>query len=114
MFLCNPKQALLLVFMHSYIEPSVIRNNWYKFEARSGHNVHGEVQMHQFFFVRLSHLRRSGLLVPHLQSDLESRSTVPRQLFFYGEIAGFETSSRPCLLKQRCPLPPGRHRSIVL
>ena len=48
-------------------------------------------------------------------SRLKSPSTVvasPRSIF--NEIAGFETSSRPYLLKMRCPLLPRRRRSILL
>ena len=39
----------------------------------------------------------------------------PPQTFLYNEITGFETGSRPYILKYGAPChPPRRHRSIVL
>ena len=44
----------------------------------------------------------------------ESLYGSPPKLFFFNEVAGFETSSPPYLLKVRAPLPPRPHRSIVV
>ena len=76
-------------------------------EGGSGHRHSRRQAIHQEH-----HDRRERAAGADLDMTFMSRSTEAPQ-FFYNEIAGFETSSRPIPPEIRCPLPPRGHCSIV-